>query len=85
MDVDGVAVIRGGCAVYPVPAITKTTGLITNPRRVLASRNRGNEQLCLMSAGLAPPVIYASGLHRTPLSARCAVFVMLTLRYKSSA
>jgi hypothetical protein len=42
MDVDGVAVIRGGCAVYPVLAITKTTGLITNPHRVLGCRNRGN-------------------------------------------
>ena len=58
MDVGGVhvyvAVIRGGCAVYPVPAFTKTTGLITNPHRVLGSRNRGSEQLCLMPAGLDP-------------------------------
>jgi hypothetical protein len=37
---------------------------------VLGSRNRGNEQLCLMPAGLHPPVVYASGLHRTPRSAR---------------
>jgi hypothetical protein len=59
MYVDGVEVACGGCAVYPVPAITKTTGLITNPRRVLGSRNRGNEQLCLIPIGLAPPVVYA--------------------------
>ena len=81
MDVGGVhvyvAVIRGGCAVYPVPAFTKTTGLITNPHRVLGSRNRGSEQLCLMPAGLYPPVVYASGLHRIPRSARCAVFSVL--------
>ena len=73
MDVVGVivyvAVIRGGCGVYPVPAFTKTTGLITNPRRVLGSRNRGNEQLCLVPTGQAPPVVYASGLHRIPRSA----------------
>ena len=59
---------------YPVPAFTKTTGLITNPHRVLGSRNRGNEQLCLMPVGLVPPVVYASGLHRIPRSARYAVF-----------
>ncbi len=75
MDVGGfdadVDVIRRGCAVYPVPAFTKTTGLITNPRRVLGSRNRGNEKLCLIPTGLPPPVVYASGLNRTPRSARC--------------
>ena len=69
VDVD-VDVTRGGCAVYPVPAFTKTTGLITNPHRVLGSRNRGSKQLCLMPAGLVPPVVYASGLHRTRRSAR---------------
>ena len=76
MDVGGVdvGVTLRGCAVYPVPAFTKTTGLITNPRRVLGSRNRGNEQLCLIPTGLASPVVYASGLHRTPRSARYAVF-----------
>ncbi len=78
MDVVGVtvyvAVIRGACAVYPVPAFTKTTGLITNPRRVLGSRNRGNEQLCLISTSLAPPVVYASGLDRIPRYARYAYF-----------
>jgi hypothetical protein len=73
MDVDGVdvGVTLRGYAVYPVPAFTKTTGLITNPRRVLGSRNRGNEQLCLIRTGLPLPVVYASGLHRTPRSARC--------------
>ena len=78
MDVGGVhvyvAVIRGGCAVYPVPAFTKTTGLITNPHRVVGSRNRGNEQLCLVPTGQAPPVVYASGLHRIPRYARYAYF-----------
>ena len=68
VDVD-VDVTRSGCAVYPVPAFTKTTGLITNPHRVLGSRNRGNEQLCLVPTGQAPPVVYASGLHRIPRSA----------------
>ena len=69
MDVGGSDVDCGGCAVYPVPAFTKTTGLITNPRQLLGSRNRGSEQLCLISTSLAPPLVYASGLHRIPRSA----------------
>ncbi len=76
MDVDGVdvGVTLRGYAVYPVPAFTKTTGLITNPHRILGSRNRGNKQLCLIPTGLPPPVVYASGLHRIHRSARYAVF-----------
>ena len=70
MDVDGVDVKCGGCAVYLVPAFTKTTGLIANPRGLAGSRISGNEQLCLVSAGLVPPVVGASGLYRTPRSAR---------------
>ena len=67
IDVD---VTCDGCAGYPVLAFTKTTGLITNPHRVLGSRTSGNEQICLVSAGLVPPAVGASGLHRTPRSAR---------------
>ena len=63
MDVDGVDVTCGGCAVYPVPAFTKTTGLITNLRGLADSRTSGNEQFCLVSAGPVPPVVGASGLH----------------------
>ena len=72
MDVGGidVDVTCDGCAGYPAPAFTKTTGLITNPRRLVGSRTSGNEQLCLVFAGLIPPAVGASGLHRTPRSAR---------------
>ena len=72
MDVGGsdVDVICDGCTGCPVPAFTKTTGLITNPRRLAGSRTSGNEQLCLVSARLVPPAVGASGLHRTPRSAR---------------
>ncbi len=31
-----------GFAACPLPAFTKTTGMITNIHRVLGSRNRGN-------------------------------------------
>ena len=89
MDVVGVSVyvadIRSGCAVYPVSALTKTTGLITNPRRVLGSRNRVSEQLCLMPAGLYPRSFMpqASTAYPAPLDALS--FLSWTLCYKSSA
>ena len=73
VDVD-VVVTLDGCAVYPVPAFTKTTGMITNIHRVFGSRISGNKQLCLMPAGLLLPAVGASGLHRTRRSARYAVF-----------
>ncbi len=59
-----------GFAECPLSAFTKTTGMITNIHRVLGSRNRGNTLFCLMSVWLTPPVVYASGLHRTRRSAR---------------
>ena len=59
-----------GFTAYPLSAFTKTTGMITNPHRVLGSRNRGNAPFCPVSEWLIPPVVYASGLHRTLRSAR---------------
>jgi hypothetical protein len=64
------AATRDGCAGYPVSAFTKTAGLITDIRRLVGSRTSGNEQLCLVSAMLHLPAVGASGLHRTPHSAR---------------
>ncbi len=58
-----------GSTAYSAPAVTKTTGMITNPRRVAGSRNRGNEKFCLVSVSLTPPVVYASGLPQTRRSA----------------
>ena len=46
---------RCGIAAYLVPAFTKTTGMITNPHRVLGSRNRGNASFCPVSEWLIPP------------------------------
>ena len=45
MDVGGidVDVTCDGCAGYPVPAFTKTTGLITNLHWLAGSRTSGNE------------------------------------------
>jgi hypothetical protein len=37
------AATSDGCAGYPVSAFTKTTGLITDIRRVAGSRTSGNE------------------------------------------
>ena len=74
---------RDGCTGYPVPAFTKTTGLITDIRRLAGSRTSGNEQLCLVSAMLHLPVVGASGLHRTPRSARYVCLFMLQM-YKIS-
>ncbi len=59
-----------GCATCPLSAFTKTTGMIINIHRALGSRNRGNTLFCLVSVWLTPPVVYASGLHRTRRSAR---------------
>jgi hypothetical protein len=77
------AAARDGCAGYPVSAFTKTTGLITDIRRLAASRTSGNEQLCLVSAMLHLPAVGASGLHRTHRSARYVCLFMLRM-YKIS-
>ncbi|MEY3601224.1 MAG: hypothetical protein RL169_468 [Armatimonadota bacterium] len=44
-----------GFTACSVTAVTKTTGIITNPRRVAGSRNRGNEMFCLVNVWLTPP------------------------------
>jgi hypothetical protein len=44
--------------------------LITDIRRLAGSRTSGSDQLCLVSAMLHLPAVGASGLHRTPHSAR---------------
>ena len=59
-----------GITAYPLSAFTKTTGMITNIHRALGSRNRGNTLFCLVPERLTPPVVYATGLHRTRRSAR---------------
>ena len=59
-----------GFTACPLPAFTKTTGMIINIHRVLGSRNRGNTLFCLVPERLTPPAVYASGLHRTRRSAR---------------
>jgi hypothetical protein len=59
-----------GFTACPLSAFTKTTGMTTNIHRVLGSRNRGNEMFCLVNVWRTPPVVYASGLHRTRRSAR---------------
>jgi hypothetical protein len=74
---------RDGCAGYPVSAFTKTAGLITDIRRLTGSRTSGNDQLCLATVMLYPPAVGASGLHRTPRSARYVCLFTLRM-YKVS-
>ena len=75
-----------GFTTCSVPAVTKTTGMITSSRQVLGSRNRGNGMFCFVSVWLIPPVVYASGLHQTRRSANAtSADSNLVVKRKSSA